>query len=808
MIMAEIKITNFKGVYNKVSAHDSPEVFGEQCRDLVTTYDGKLVRRYGTRTAYLDEVLFVTTGLAGNIVAVFELQTGRASPGDVKYLCMTDDGSGKLYIWTPGTPTWTRIDNSLTDFRDAAGTVQPCKFVQEDGNVRVLVGNRSVNYPLWWGYCGTRFSGAVSNTTGTISSIAEGFLANAVLANITVPDAVTYLGIGASGRLSNQPTGVTWDSRIYEELATDALHHVAVYTYYISFQYDWKQWSPLSQADSSYTFSLVYNNASTYNGRNWITATLPATINQRITGLRIFRARADSSNYSKGEYGIPYLLYERSLNEAVNADFTGSPDHAWPLSKVYMTATYASASKRFTITTTEAGDDALCNDMLNGATLIARDAASPSTSYYLRVADTVFTATNNQTIDVVDDTGLVDGHTYHIFVTNGWYKVSTNYVAYFLDAVPEQTLVSSPSIMDLQILTSSQATSVYPRFGTLINGLAFYANAYQYGETKPYIITYGVLTGEGNFANDVHAVLNAFTVGVPINGISSIADRLILYSSNTIFRGIIPSANEASWDLERDFEGFGLLAENSLVSINGRDYFLASDWDVKEYDGVTRPRSIGFGIYDRLQSTGTTSLSYLQNAVGFYLAKLRMYMLRFQTGASTYEYWGLDLSQQNNPGWIQFAWKDTGSVDANFKGFMTSANGDTYAFTSSTIRSIHDPNVDTDNNVAYTPLYKTQPLYLDKKLRHHLRQVAVVYRSDTVLDIDVYLNGSGTAITQVSNELPIKSTLGVQRKNLPLGTMCDFFQIALTLGSAEAAQNSVLEIDEINVQLEVSGGEV
>lgn len=798
--MPDIKITNFKGVYNKASIHDQPDVFAVSCRDLVTTYDGKLVRRYGTRTAYLDSVQFVTTGLTGNIIALFELQTGRPSPDDVKYLCMTDDSTGKLYVWTPGTPTWIRIDNSLTDFRDAAGTVQPCRFLAEDGNVRVLVGGTSANKPLWWGYCGERFTNAISDTSGTNAKIAAAFKTTASLSNVSAVTGSSYIDVTQC----DPGSGVTWDQSINESF-TDGLAHYVVYHYYISLQYDWKQWSPLSKADIDLTVSLAPTLSTSDQARGAVLVTLPAALDTRITGVRIYRSRVLDSSILEGVSGVPYLLYEAGLNDSIPTISSGDTQRNWPIENRTWPATYDSGTKTFTLVGTAATDDALADDMLNGGMLVVADALTGTITYkYCLVTDTVFTSTSAQTIVVADGTGLVHGSTYYLYCVRSWYKSGTDYKLLVLDSVSQDSIAASPQAD----LLNDQATVVYPKYATMLNGQAFYASCYHYGETKAHLVTYGYLTSEGNFANDVAAVLNAFTQGVPLNGISSIADRLILYSPNAIFRGVIPSSNESTWQLEREFDGFGLLAENSLVSINGRNYFLASDWDVKEYDGATRPRSIGNAIYDRLQTAGTASIAYLQGAIGFYLAKLKMYMLKFQTGASTYEYWGLDLSQPDNPAWVQFAWKDTGDVDANFNGFVTSADGSTYAFTSTTVRSLHDPSQTTDNNVTYTPLYKTLPLFVDKKLRHHLRQIAITYRSDTVVDFDVYLNGSNTPITQVSNELPVKNTLGVQRKNLPLGTICDYFQIGITLGASEAPQNSILELDELNIQLEVSGGDV
>lgn len=795
--MPDIVVKNFKGVFERASKFDLPDVMAETCTDLLPSHEGKLVKRKGYETATLSKNTFGVTGLSGNIINIFELVTGRAStdgPDEaIKYLCQTDDSPGKLYLWNDETTTtavWTQIDNSLTDFRDADGTVQKCRFLEEGGQVRVLAGNRSVNKPLWWGYCDQRFANAISATDGTKTPVSGGFLTAAVLSNLSKPVFSDYVALSTKA----QPTGVTWTTMlsVSDPIVT------ATYSYKISLQYDNKQWTVPSAFDPGND-----NETITSNSRNCLLITInSSTMNKRLTGIKIYRQElASLVTTTPGQLDTAtsnyYLLETIYLNDDAGT-FASPTTKVWPYTAAILSATFASANKRFTLVGTISNDDAIADDMLNGGILAVYQAtgAGAGATKYCEIADTVFTATNNQYIDVVNDTGLVNGETYYIKVIRGWCKNSTNYKYLLIDDVSQEILKTSPDINTDLGISDESVSDVYPKYGTMVNDQIFYANCYHNKEQKHSAICYGMITNDGLFANDVLPILNVFSTQSGIKNISSIGDRLIVYGDTRIYRGIIPNSNESSWEFEKLFDEFGLLSSDSLVNINGRDYFLASDWDIKEFDGITQPKSIGAGIYDTIQTAGDSSITYLKTVVGFKMPKISMYCIRIQTGASSYQYWGYDL--RNRAGWIQFSWA------SNFTGFFNGQNGDTYGFTATTLKKL---NTGTDDDgTAITPVYKTAPLFLDKKTRIHLSQAVITYKSNTVIQIDFYLDG-GSAITQVSDQLAAKTALGDGVKHLPLGSNGRYVQIGITIPSANQASNTYLEIDQLQLPVEVSGAE-
>ena len=791
----EIHITNFRGVYTKASRFNQPNVFAETCQDFLITHEGKLVKRQGYRTAYLYSVLYATTGLSGTLLGLIELQTGQPAPDDLKYLAFTSASNGALYLWTPGTGTWAQIDGDISDFRNAAGTVEMPTVMQENGALRLLAGNRSVNYSIWWGYCGDRFLYAISATAGTNAKVSGAFKTTASLADISTPSAATYLDVTKAA----PPAGVTWTRTILDE-AVDSEGHVALYLYFVSLQYDWGAWSALSEMtiDASATSDL-YTLGTQSKIKTALKLTLPAATDQRVTGVRIWRSRIADSEYVFPSIGVPYLLAELNLNAPVPTLTSNADRIIWPATSV-VSAVYTAATKTFKLVATYADDTALADDLLNGATLIVVG-GTPSATYYCLVTDTVFTATDNQTIVVADGTGLVDGTTYALYAVSAWYKSGTDYILALVDAISESVIQSGQSAEANGALLPSQLTTLNAKYGTIINGLALYANCYHYGETKPWLVAYGAISADGLIANDVHAVLNAFAVDSDINGISSIGSRLIVYTGVRIYRGVIPNTNEATWELEKVFDQYGLLAPKSLVTINGKDYFLATDWEVKEFDGVVRPVNVGSGIYDRLRAAGNASLAYLQAAVGYYLQKWHLYVLVFQTAASTYEHWGLDLSQ-DSPGWVRLDWQAAAGADKAFTYFISTIDGRCLANDTATVYELGANISSDDSNVVY-PVYQTNPILLNEHARLILKQICVTYKSDTAVIIDVYLNGSATAVTLASSSMDAQTTPNVFRLNMPMGTRCNYFALKFSLLSD---QNSYLEIERVTALVEVEGG--
>ena len=105
--MPELEITNFRGVFQKSSTFDLPDVYAETCKDLLPTYEGKLIKRDGYATATLNSVAFstdtTTTVALGTIQSMYELVTGRdttSAPNEARiYLAQTSAGNGRLWRW-------------------------------------------------------------------------------------------------------------------------------------------------------------------------------------------------------------------------------------------------------------------------------------------------------------------------------------------------------------------------------------------------------------------------------------------------------------------------------------------------------------------------------------------------------------------------------------------------------------------------------------------------------------------------------------------------------------------------------------
>lgn len=759
--MNEITINDFKGVYQRASKFALPTVFAEECRNLLPTKSGMLVKRDGYTAA------FNITGLTGNIINFFELRTNRPSPDDVKYLCQTDNSDGEIYLW--GGTTWAKIDADLTDMRDAAGTVQKCVFMEEDGRVRVLVGNRSVNLPLWWGYCEEKFKYAMSSYVPAYTSIAAGFLSNMVAANISSVPTSTYL---TATRYYEPDSANPWVSCLRED-ANDAR-----YAYAVSFQYDSKQWSPLS----SNTIHVDVGFGSGYGARVLLRLTIPDTVNKRITSVRIFRARSLYSMALSAEMGSWYLLKEFHVNHELKID-DGLNNNIWPLTTDTETGTLTTGTKTIELDNGEE-DDFVQDGLYNNCILAIAANADWSDVTYRIISDTNYTDLNNQQFILADVTGLTD-RSYYVKIMPTWYYTGGNYYLTFVDHVHQDIIAANPTSVDLGVPVEAQVETLCPRLGVIVNDLAIYGDVYHNKEQKSFMITYGSINDTGINSNDVHQILNAFSVKWPITGMTSIGDRLLIYSTQGILRGVLPTANELSWDFEESFNTFGLLAPNSLTQIGAYDYFISTDLDVKKFDG-TISESIGSGIYDLLHANTT----YTAASVGFFIPKMNMYVLKLQTAAATYEYWGFDITGQF--GWVELDWYD------DFNGSIINNSGDNYAFTNA---GLYILSTDTDDNgTAISFYYKSNPIYLDQRFRHHLQRYLATYKSDSAVTLTLTDDeGNVTTIT-----LAAKTSLGSKMENLPLGTNGKYFILEM----APAATNTSFEFHNLQLPGFTTLGEV
>ena len=795
--MPELEITNFRGVFQKSSTFDLPDVYAETCKDLLPTYEGKLIKRDGYATATLNSVAFstdtTTTVALGTIQSMYELVTGRdttSAPNEARiYLAQTSAGNGRLWRWREDQGTWHDLSGDATDMRDVDGTVQPATFLDDDGIIRLLTGDRSVNFPLWWGYTGERFTNAYSSYDGTKTAVSGAFLTAAVNSTISKPDANSYL---TKSEIS-QPAFATWVSLVAEGIKPELNYHY----YKIAFQYDNKQWTLPSKS------TAYIEIPGSLDKRIRLDIAIPNTIDQRITGIAIFKRMTPTAGQWDSSIGDYYLVLSTYFNAAFGS--FASPNYKiWPYDGDFIPGTYATATTDFTISSSITGDNALGTDLYNNCLIIARKQSDSSISYRF-ISDTQATAANAQKIVVSDGTGLTDGADYDLIIVGGWWLASGSYKYTIVDDLSKEALESFISMTTFLGITDETITDVYPKYGTMVNGQAFYASAWHADETKSYIVPYGMITPSGLVANDVHPILNAFTPGFPIKGISSVGDRLIIYGNDKISRGILPSTNETSWDFEKLFDEYGLLAEDSLINISGKDYFLATDWQIKVFDGSIRPQAISDGIYTQLHAAGDASIAYLQAAKATYMPKLNMYMIKFQTGASTYEYWAFDVAGQL--GWIQFAWHvTTTSTDQNFTGFFRGQNGNSFAHASIGVFLLNSGT--DDGGIDISPSYISHQISSNSSLEHHLRQLSVTYQADTQIKVDIYLDNSASALTQVDDNFAAQTSIASDNKGMPLGSRCRNFRFKVSLESTDIASNTDLELDRLSMTHDISGGAV
>jgi hypothetical protein len=323
------------------------------------------------------------------------------------------------------------------------------------------------------------------------------------------------------------------------------------------------------------------------------------------------------------------------------------------------------------------------------------------------------------------------------------------------------------------------------KLGVIVKNLMMYGDVYHYGESKSFIVAYGGIDVNGIAMNDLHVILNAFSVGFPVKAMTSLNDRLLIYGSKKILRGSIPTVNESTWLLEDSYANCGILSPDSIVSIGAHDYFISTDLDVKRFDGVVA-ESIGGGIYDSM----VTYKDYLDVATAFYIPTMDLYILRLKTSATpTYEYWGYKVS--GDYGWVEIEWADT------IHGGVLLADGNLYGFSDDGIFKLDDGT--TDNTAGIDCYYKSIPFYQDLGARHHYTHMNVVYKSSGNLSLQ-FTNDESRTFTHT---LATKTTVGLYTKNLALGTNGKHMIATFTGSGLTAAEIHRLQLDGFT-----SGGEI
>jgi hypothetical protein len=764
--LEKLTIKEFRGLSQKVHDIDAPIVYADTCKDFVMTYIGKLVKRNGYEGAQLNGVDFVSTGLSGNILNIFEFVTGRdetSAPNEAKkYFALTDSGNGKIYLWDESVPSWSQVDNNLSNFDG-----EYVRFFSVGNTLRVSGTGAADSYVLMWRYIDDRFVTAYSSTDATLRQIDGSFMTSMVKASASRPDINDFIYKIWSVYDDNQDE---WLSYTHEGDGTLS----EIYRYKISVQYDYIEWSMPSD---DYLVGAG-SAAPGYRARQQIIlalfqTTYQNTYGKRVTGIRIFRSATNPNELSKY-----YLLKEISVDASPKDHFIKD-----------MAASYVTGTGAVTIPLLAPAQDP--GDMYIGTGGIPGNALKNMIAV-LTCDEGTYTcmiqSSDNASISFTVDSGLGTMTNLTVTVQEGWFY-SANYYYYSFQDYVDNITGNQEMYANLGYGEDINIDCNY-KYSTIIDDQLFVAGVsfdnVQYNNQ----IRYCMLNNDGNFAYDVFHPLNVTGMPFNINGLASIADRLFVFGKTRVSRGIIPSSNYLTWDFEKAFTDFGLMAERSLVSTgHGRIYFLSSDYDVKEFDGNTF-KSIGRDIYDDLIGT---SLSYLRNAVAEYYPKMKWYILKFQDGASSYKYLIYDTFYQT---WYEFEYHITNSTtELNLGGFINTDDGDLLGFTTTGVYAM-DSGGD-DGGVDINPDWKSKPITSGVDFLHQLFSFTPTYKSDTAIDIDLYLDKDSSSTT-INNTFSAKTTMGSLESSLPLGTSCRNFQFRVRINQSDLGLNSYFELGQLD----------
>lgn len=760
--MEKLTKKEFRGVSQRIDDIDSPIVFAETCKDVVLTYLGKIKKRSGYATATLNGVTFTTTGLSGNILNIFEFVTGRdttTAPNEAKrYLAMTDNGTGEVYLLDESIPSWSKIDNDVSNFAD-----NRIRFFVLNNMLRTTGNNTETGYPLLWGYRQDKFVKSLTGTAGSYEQLDGGFMSAMVQANAPKPQLTDAISTIAAVQDNYNGLGFGWGSYITREAGN--------YLYRIAVQYDYTEWSMPS--DETWFITTIADDSN----RAYIRLRFNESVfNDRITAVRIYRTKVNPPNTDT--YGADdntfYFVKEISVDQDWETVFIKDES-----------ATYDSATGDIAILPANQNDMYIADDIYNYFNVLMECDEGTFKPYAL---DTV---ESGQKIKVATGLGTMTNLT--ITVKAGWRNVSNIHYYAFFDVLTDDYL-GQEMYTNLGYGRDISIDCNY-KYHAVIDDQLFVGNVWFNGAARKNRVMYSLLNNsDGNYAYDVFHPLNLIQTPFEINGMAALTDRLFIFGRNKINRGIVPTSNYATWDFDKAYTDFGLLAENSIVSTeHGRIYFLGSDFDVKELDASVF-KSIGHDIYDYINDT---AISYLRSAVGVYYPKLKWYLLKFQYGSSSYRYLIYDTVYKT---WYTFVYHITDiNTELNLVAFCNGDDAELFAASSTTIYELNSGA--TDSGVSIDPEYKTIPVTSGADFLHMLFSFTPTYKSDTALDIDLFLDKSTTAET-LNNSFPAHSLTDSIEANLPVGTNCRFFQFRVKINSTDLANNTVFEVNQLDFYFE------
>lgn len=308
----------------------------------------------------------------------------------------------------------------------------------------------------------------------------------------------------------------------------------------------------------------------------------------------------------------------------------------------------------------------------------------------------------------------------------------------------------------------------------------------------------GVATPDSFGSNIINL---GFYGGRNITGIKVVGDietatspkrRLMVFTDDQVFLLAITSGSSFNFQLDRIGEREGVVAPDSIISAEGRA------WGVSR-NGFRMFTERGTQIIGEGVKPDFDALTDPSEAIGAYFKKKRLLVWIFPTDnivftcnllTDTLEFQELSLAHAM-----------TILLGKNDGGLLSMTASAIYAHDSGT----------TQAGTTITPLWKSKKLgardFFDERgfpgphdADFYPTEGFITYRSDTAITLNVYKDGSGTAMTFNNLSLPAASTETTVRFQFPAGTRARHIELEITLSASQKASNTVLVVNAVKVE--------
>jgi len=143
------------------------------------------------------------------------------------------------------------------------------------------------------------------------------------------------------------------------------------------------------------------------------------------------------------------------------------------------------------------------------------------------------------------------------------------------------------------------------------------------------------------------------------------------------------------------------------------------------------------------------------------------------------------------------------SIGDAIKALVTGEDGEVYAADGSKIYRLN--NGTTDDSTSIAPTWKSKIYSVGVNKEMVIREIEVVYKSNTVIDFDVYLDRGSAASWNASTDkqFAAATSLTSSRKQVPVTFRGNEIEFGISVPSASRASNTYVEIHAVNVIYDV-----